>query len=157
MVTALQPSAAVSRPAGALRRQALLLGRAPRGPLTSAALQCQVRLLRPRCTEVSGRARMCQPSWSQCRGRGWTDREPCLSVALRCQAQLARAQGCAFHTRKGCSGALVFACLCMAPFRFWGAGFVRACHLCHAAPASGMHTMSAYHMTREDTVLVTPL
>ena len=42
-MTALQPSAAVSRPAGALRRQALLLGRAPRGPLTSAALQCQVR------------------------------------------------------------------------------------------------------------------
>lgn len=45
-VTALQPSAAVSRPAGALRRQALLLGRGPRGPLTSAALQCQVRYLR---------------------------------------------------------------------------------------------------------------
>ena len=63
-VTALQPSAAVSRPAGALRRQALLLGRAPRGPLTSAALQCQVRHV----GRFYGALVCSYPSWSKCRG-----------------------------------------------------------------------------------------
>jgi hypothetical protein len=46
-VTALQPAASVSRPAGALRRQARLLGRPARGPVTSFTLRCQARAPKP--------------------------------------------------------------------------------------------------------------